>query len=79
MSVVVDALNSVHDNSFEIEECGSDTYFSREATQQAALPALTELLAPIIRSGLDSGRYMIENGVVRINREPNGERKLRLA
>jgi hypothetical protein len=79
MSVSADAVNSIHDDSFEIEESGSDTYSSREATQQAALPALTELLVPMIRSGLDSGRYIIENGVVRINRESRGEPELRIA
>jgi len=51
------------------EELGTNRYPSLEAAQDAALPLLAELLASVIRSGLDSGRYIVENGVVKLSEE----------
>ena len=40
------------------------TYQSVEETQQAALQALAAAIARAVRAGLDSGRYVVEDGVV---------------
>jgi hypothetical protein len=55
--------------SLAIEESGSDHYSSLEAAFTAALPSLAALLAERIRLGLDSGRYVIQNGVVKLPEE----------
>ena len=73
MSVAVDFLKSIHTDSFEIEESGVETYSSLEDAQEAALPSLAEALVQMIRSGLDNGRYLAENGVVILQLETNRE------
>ena len=69
MSVAVDFLKSIHTDSSEIEESGVETYSSLEAAQEAALPPLATVLAGIISQRLDTGEYIVENGVVRSKRE----------
>jgi hypothetical protein len=50
-----------------IEELSGDRHPSLEAAHQAAVPILTQLLTNTIQVGLDSGRYFVENGVVRLS------------
>lgn len=57
--------------SIEIEEVGGEYSSSLEDAQEAGLRPLADLLAAMIRSGLDNGRYIVEDGVVR---EPKGVR-----
>ena len=64
---------TVRDNGFEIEEIGTDKYPSLEAAQEAALPVLADALTGIIRSGLDNGPYIVENGVIRLREEVTHE------
>jgi hypothetical protein len=52
-----------------IAEFGTERYPSLEAAQEAAMPILARLLATTIEAGLDSGRYFVENGVVRLSEE----------
>jgi len=52
--------------SLTIEELGSDRYPSLDAAFVAALPSLAAFLAARIRLGLDNGRYVVENGEVRL-------------
>jgi hypothetical protein len=54
---------------FRIEEYGTDRYPSLEAARQAAMPILAQLLANTIQCGLDSGRYFVENGIVKLSKE----------
>jgi|GEM_PF-3403634 len=55
-------------DSFEIEELGTDRYRSLEDAQRAALPHLAELVASIVRQGIDEGSLVVVNGVVRLAR-----------
>ena len=64
MSVAVDFPKSIHSDSFEIEESGVETYPCLEAAQDAALLPLASALARITSERLDSGEYIVENGVV---------------
>jgi hypothetical protein len=64
VTVSASDLNRGHADSFEIEEFGGETYPSLEAAQQAALLRLAPLLARIISERLDSGEYVVANGVV---------------
>ena len=73
MSVAVDFPKSIYIDSFEIEESGVETYSSLEDAQEAALPSLAEALVQMIRSGLDNGRHVAENGVVILQLETNRE------
>lgn len=59
--------------SVKIEEKGTDKHTSLEAAQKAALPILGDALAPIIRLGLDSGRYIVENGTIKLQHEVSHE------
>jgi len=51
-------------HSFQIEETGTATYPSLEDAQEATLLPLAAALARIISERLDSGEYIVENGVV---------------
>ena len=51
-------------DSFEIEELGTDRYCSVEDAQRAALPHLAELLALIVRQGIEKGSFVVVDGVV---------------
>jgi hypothetical protein len=49
------------------------------------VPILAQLVANIVHAGLDSGRYIVENGIIRLSEEvrsgeqlPAGERRPRL-
>ena len=55
------------------EEIGTPNYPSLVHAQEAALPSLAEALVQMIRSGLDNGRYLAENGVVILQLETNRE------
>jgi len=49
---------------FEMEELSGDRYPSLEEGQRAALPHLAELLASILRQGIEDGRFVVVDGVV---------------
>jgi len=57
-------------HSLAMEETGSEQCPSLDVAFAAALPSLARLLAARIRLGLDTGRYVVENGVVRLAEEP---------
>jgi hypothetical protein len=59
-----------------IEEVGTGRFPSLEAAQEATMPVLAEFLAKAIRSGVDSGRYIVENGVVKPCEEVRGDEQL---
>jgi len=52
------------DSGFEIQEFGTERYPSLEDAQQAGLPHLAELLACIVRQGIEKGSFVVVNGVV---------------
>jgi len=54
------------DHGFEIEELGTGRNPSLEDAQRAALPHLAELVASMIRQGIEEGRFVMVNGVVRL-------------
>lgn len=54
-------------DSFEIEELGTDRYCSVEDAQRAALPHLAGLLACMVRQGIEEGRLVIVDKVVRLS------------
>jgi len=58
---------------FEIEELGSDRYCSLEDAQRAALPHLAELVASIVREGIEEGRFVVADGVVRLAKRCGSE------
>jgi len=53
-------------DSFEIEEVGTDRYRSLEDAQRAALPLLAKLAASIVRHGIEEGSFVVVDGVVRL-------------
>ena len=57
--------SAMTNDSFEIEELGSDRYRSLEDAQTAALPRLADLVASIVREGIEEGRFVVVDGVVR--------------
>lgn len=60
-------------NGFEIEEIETEKYPSLEEAQEAALPDLSNALAQMVRLGLDNGRYVVDNGLVRMTEEDRHE------
>lgn len=60
-------------DSFEIEELGSDRYRSLEDAQRAALPHLAELVASIVRQWIEEGRFVVVGGVVRLAQRRESE------
>ena len=61
-------------DSFEIEELGTNRYSSLEDAQRAALPHLTELLACIVRQGIEEGGFVVVGGVVKLAPRCESER-----
>jgi hypothetical protein len=57
-------LHNEQSDGWQIEESGTDTYPSMDDAQEAALPLLAAALSRIIQQRLDSGEYIVENGVV---------------
>ncbi len=55
--------------SLAIEEVGSEGCPALDVAFAAALPSLAALLAARIRLGLDTGRYVIDNGIVKLAEE----------
>ena len=60
-------------NGLTIQEKGAEGHASLEDAQDAALPLLADALAHMIRSGLDRGQYIVENGVVKLRQEVGRE------
>ena len=60
-------------NELTIQEEGTDKHTSLEDAQDAVLPLLADALANMIRSGLDRGQYIVENGVVKLRQEVSRE------
>ena len=60
-------------DTLRIEERGTQRYASSVDAQDAALPLLADALAQMIRSGLDRGQYIAENGVVQLREEVSHE------
>lgn len=54
----------MRNDPFEIEEFGTDGLCSLEDAQRAALPHLAELLACVVRQGIEEGNFLVLNGVV---------------
>jgi hypothetical protein len=52
-----------------IQELSGHRYPSLQAAQDAAAPVLAQLLVNTIQAGLDSGRYFVENGMVKLSQE----------
>lgn len=68
-----------------IEELSGSQHPSLEAAQQAAVPILAQFVVNAVHAGLDSGRYIVENGIIKLSEEarsdeqlPAGERRPRL-
>ena len=53
-------------DSFEIEEIGGGKYPSLEEGQRAALPHLADVVASIVRQGIEEGRFIVVDGMVRL-------------
>lgn len=61
---------------YEIEELGTEEYpfpegsfRTLEDSQDAALEPLAEILVTMIRSGLDNGDYIVQDGLVEVRKE----------
>ena len=67
------AESTMHQNDLRIEERGTQRYVSSVDAQDAALPLLADALVHMIRSGLDRGQYIVENGVVKLREEVSRE------
>jgi len=57
-------------STFAIEEVGTDTYPSPEAANRAAIPEIAQTIVHIIRAGLESGRFVVIDGVVKLAESP---------
>ena len=53
------------ESGFEIQESGTERYSSLEDAQRAALPHVADLLACIVRQGIEDRRFVVVDGVVR--------------
>jgi len=69
----------------QIEELSGSRHRSLQAAQDASVPILAQLVVNVVRAGLDSGRYIVENGIIKLSEEvrsreqlPVGERRPRL-
>jgi len=58
--------SAMTNDSFQIEELGMNRYSSLQDAQRAALPHLAELLACMVRQGIEEGRFVVVDGVVRL-------------
>jgi hypothetical protein len=54
----------VDKKSYPVELVGGDRYASKEEARQAGLQPIAQAVAQAIRAGLESGRYVIVDGVV---------------
>ena len=61
------------ESGFEIQESGTERYSSLEDAQRAALPHVADLLACIVRQGIEEGSLVVVNGVVRLARRCESE------
>lgn len=59
---------------FEIEKLSGHRYPSLEEAQRAAQPHLADLLASIVRQGIEDGRFVVVDGVVRVAQRCEPER-----
>jgi hypothetical protein len=50
----------------DIEEQSTDRFRSLEAAQRAGVEAIASALASAVRASLKNGRYIIDDGVVRV-------------
>lgn len=69
-------------SDFVLEEESVGRYPSLEMTQRAALSSLARDIVSAVRDGLESGRYVVQEGVVRLAepaaiREPVAEQSCR--
>ena len=53
-------------DSFQIEELGTNRYSSLEDAQGVALPHLAGLVASMLRQGIEDGSFVVVDGVVRL-------------
>ena len=67
------AESTMQRTELRIEERGTQRHASSVDAQDAALPLLADALVHMIRSGLDRGQYIVENGVVKLRREVGRE------
>jgi hypothetical protein len=51
-------------------EKGTNQHSSREAAQRASLQTLGSAIARAVRAGLESGRFVVVDGVVRLSKSP---------
>jgi len=58
--------STMTNDSFEIEEVGTNRYCSLEEAQRAALPHVAELLACLVRQGIKEGSFVVVDGAVRL-------------
>jgi len=54
------------DYALQIDELGTERYCSLEDAQRAALPHLAELVASMVRQGIEEGRFVVVDGMVRL-------------
>lgn len=62
------------DDSFEIEELGTERYRSLEQAQKAALTHVAELVASLVRQSIEDGSFVVVEGVVRLAQRCEDER-----
>lgn len=55
---------------FSVEIAGGARHDSIEEAQQAAMQALAAAIARAVRAGLESGRYIVRDGVVILSNSP---------
>lgn len=61
---------TMRENGFKVEEIG----VCSKSAQEAALPVLARALVQVIRSRLDNGEYIVEDGLVKLRWEVSDER-----
>jgi len=59
----------------EIEESGTEQYPSLGDAQDAALRPLAELVASIVRHGIEEGSFVVVDGVVRLGHVRKSEER----
>jgi hypothetical protein len=59
-----------------IQELSGERYPSLDSAHEAGVPILAQLLANAIQAGLDTGRYIVDNGVVKLSEETRGHEGL---
>lgn len=53
------------DHGYEVEELGGDLYPDLPAAQLAALSPVARIVAQVVREGIESGRFVVEESVVK--------------